>query len=732
MKVKNKSPWIDGLPPKGVPFTTTPKFTGGHPNCTNIFFNDADHKEEKHEEKIHFSMEENAIRVKDEKTLMFSKPVIMTDTSEMWSGAKYDIKTMDIDQYSGKLNADHRQGIQYVLGKVIGLKKIANNKVTIDGIELAVAENPLADFAKRMILAGYLTDFSIETIGPWPDDDGIFHNAKLVGIALVVTGNNKQAHINQIAMQSIDAAKKNGLNIKEITDVLKYPIDNAVTVSDNNDMKFKKILNDRAFAVEVTYKNSAGEDTTVTLQANQSIEVIDNDANKGVEDQVKNAVAPKEDKKIENKAGDDLAAIVTASVNNAIETQIKPLTDQIKALEQNQFDNGVTEPGFVPMKNDRGAGAGKGKIADLPTSERNKMHINAAYDAFAKKDQSAMRTLNEINKYNLEELQKAGKVDNAITMGDMGNFVISTELLTTIEGFRSNYQPLISKTAWRDTLSLDFAWLKRSGDINMQNVDFCEDDEDDNANVKPLSEYGATLQSAKLEELAAVTPVCDAATRFLAVDILPDIAEGYRTDYDRKRAQAIIARLQQAVNATGYSQNYNTTAGDTGNPLMSLLNAAGQVGEQVDNGIWIMSNATYFELLARRIKAATAQDQGFDLFTTGDTGQLLGRPYVVVPNDLMPKLGSNQTRTFSIKTGDTVGNVTINHGLFLADLSYFTGRSSGGLNYTMSTEAAYEDGAGNIKSAFSRDELVMRGFFFRGAAFRDNERVAGVKAVNFS
>ena len=143
----------------------------------------------------------------------------------------------------------------------------------------------------------------------------------------------------------------------------------------------------------------------------------------------------------------------------------------------------------------------------------------------------------------LKKLQEAGVVSNTVTIADFGNFVISPELIKEIEGHRSDYSDLLSKLDYRETLSLQMAWLKRSGDIAMTEVDTC--DTGDSGNLKPISEYTAEIQTSNLHELAAVTPVCNAATRFLAADLLGDVAQGYRTDYDRKRAQLFIARLQQ-------------------------------------------------------------------------------------------------------------------------------------------------------------------------------------------
>lgn len=714
MKVKNKSPFI--------------------------FKNSVD---ETHTETIHFDLEQNAIKVISDDTLMFSKPVVITDNSEMWSGAKYDIPSMDITGYKGKLTADHRDLIQNVLGNVIGLKKVASRKVTIDGIKLAVKENPLADYAKRMMMAGFLTDFSIETIGPWPDDDGVFQNAKLVGLSLVVTGNNKQAHINKIAEQTMADAKANGLDTAMFAQALKLPLDNTKTISDNDiDMKFKKVTNSRGFAVTLKYKNSAGEEIETVLKAGQSIDVPDTDENKGTEDQVKDAkepeapktteapVAPEAPKAPANQAAP--TADVATIVKNAVEAAVKPLQEKIEAVEKNKFDNAVVEPTFTKVNSSKVTS----DLNGMDWQMRHQEQVANAWMWLKAGNSEAARKLNEINKYNFEGLQKAGKIashnpvtKNAITIADMGNFVISTELLTEIEGFRSNFKTLLGKLNFRDTLSLDMAWLTRSGDIDMEEVEFCDDDAD--GNLKPVKEYGAEISTSRLNEIAAVTPVCNAATRFLAADLLGDVAEGYRNDWDRKKAQLFIARLQQAVNDTGLVEHYNTaaTGGSDLNAIKSIYRVGGKMQEDVMGGVFILSQASLWELRERQASLGVNNDSGFNIFTTDpESGPLMfGAPYIVVPNELLPKLGSNQTRTF------IVGGVSIviTSALFYVDLNTFTGRTSGGLQYDLSTEAAYEVN-GEVRSAYQRNELVLRGSGFRGGAVKDPNKVVGLEATNLS
>lgn len=659
-----------------------------------------------------FSVNKQSVIDKGNGKVMFSTPVVITNDKEQWNGTKYDIDSLDTSQYRKRLTADHEDSITSVIGNVIGLKK-SKHEVTIDGIDFAVDHSALAKFSRDMLVNGYLGDFSTETIGSWPDDDGVFKNSSLVGLSMVVVGNNKQAHVNEIAMNCIKQSEQEGLDTDDIVKFLKYPLDKETEtdqISINNNkkevpMKFVTVKNDNKFSVEIEYKNAAGETVKTVLTAGQTVDVSE-DQKEAIESLIKNAVAPTEAK-------------TEAKADNALTQTIEALTGKITDLEQKIFDNKAKEPEFKSAAKNSNS-----DVATMGYKERHGQQIIAAWDMLKKHDNAAGKRLIEINKINLEALQKAGKVSNSMTIGDFGNFVISPELLGDIEGVRSDYRPLIERFPFRETLSLQMAWLTRNGDVNMQEVEMCDDGA--SGNLKPISEYEAEINTSNLHELAAVTPVCNAATRFLAVDLLEDVAAGYRTDFDRKRAQLIIARLQQAVNETGNSVAYNLASGAM-NPLISIISVASRIAENITNGVWVFNTSSYFELLTRRLAASSSQDPGFDLFTTGNMPQFLGSPYVVVPNDLMPSLNSAGTKSFTVEGQ----NVTITNGLFYADPSTWSGRTSGGLQYDLSTEAAYEVSS-TVKSAFQRNELVLRGSFFRGGAIRDVDKVAGLVAAAIS
>lgn len=647
--------------------------------------------------------------------IQFKNGLVLTDNTEQRNGTTYDIPTMDIAEYNGMLTANHSGDIQDIIGRVSGVRKIANRRVVADSVEFAIKENALAGFAYNMLKGGWLTDFSIETFGPWPDESGVYHDSKLIGLSAVVTGNNRSARVNeidQIAKNSIAESKELGLDTSLVENEYlcfneSSDINNVQNNAKENDMKFRTIKNSKGYAVVVKFKNAAGDEVETEVKPGATVDVSEDQAD-GVQSQVDEATEPK----VEAPASEAPAA-TAESLTAAVQNAVAPLLTKVNAMEKQLFDNGAREPMFK-----KSSQSIKAEVNGMSWKQRHGAQILNAWNWLKGGSNEAHEKLLDLNKINLEALQTAGKVENSVTIADMGNFVISPELLTDIEGFRSNFAPLIAKLNFQETLSLQMAWLKRSGDISMSEVEMCDDGA--NGNLKPISDYGAEISTSNLHELAAVTPVCNAATRFLAADLLSDVAAGYRNDYDRKRAQIFVARLQQAVNTTGNTSSYATTTALAS--LQSFIGLASTMQENVMGGTYILSQKSYWELVRQELAAGIATDSGFKIFTTGDAGPLLlGVPYIVVPNELLPTLNSAETRSFVVE-GVTV---TINQAVFYVDLSTFSGRTSGGLTYDLSTEAAYEENS-VVKSAFQRNELVLRGSFFRGGAVRDEDKVTGL------
>ena len=386
---------------------------------------------------------------------------------------------------------------------------------------------------------------------------------------------------------------------------------------------------------------------------------------------------------------------------------------------QEALKNSASEPTFAKGN----AVVTDNKYAEMDYMTRHGEQINAAWDHLKGHSESAGKKLTEINKVNLEALQKKGIITNTITLADMGNFVISPELLSDIEGVRSDFAPFLDKLNWKETLSLQMSWLKRDGDVDMTEVENCDDGAD--GNLKPVKEYEFDLLTSNLHELAAVTPVCNAATRFAAVDLLGDVAQGYRTDFDRKKAQIAIVRLQQAINSTGNNVAYNLTTAADG--LVSFVNCLAKCQEEIMNGIFVFNTKTYWELYRQCIKAGVSGPLATLFTTTNGIPTIAGAPYVIVPNELMPSLNTAETKSFTVEGSA----VTINHAVFYFAPRTFAGRTSGGLKYDLSTEAAYESGQ-TVKSAFQRNELVLRGSFFRGAAIKDEDLVSSMSAAGIS
>lgn len=636
--------------------------------------------------------------------ISFPNGLVITDDSTQRNNTRYDIGSMDISEYKGQVTADHEDKLSHVIAQVDNVYKVGQ-RVVIDKIKYLVKENPYARLAYNIMLARNASDFSIETYGPAPDDEGVYHDAVLVGLSQVVVGNNRNASLNSLVCNSLKQSIEDGLDTNDFENQFVEILNSEYNINNRRDNMFVTIKNSRDFAIAIKYKNAAEDEVEATLEPGATVDVSE-DQKEAVEAQITSAEAPKaEEENVENKLSEIIANALT------------PLTEKIEAIEKDQFNKGAQKPEFKEAER-----KSTNKFDGMDWRERHAAQINSVWDFQRSGNSEAAATLNKLNEFNLADLKKEGIVSNSMTLSDFGNFVISPELLTEIQGCRNDYTDLVKATEWKETLSTQFAWLRRSGDINMQSVEFCDDGA--NGNLKPISEYTASVETANLEELAAVTPVCNAATRFLAADLLGDVAKGYSNDYDRKRAQLVIARLEQAVDGNGNSIVYGDT--DTVATLTDWVDAWAEIATCTPNGTFVFNTSTYAELMRRAVQNGVNGPLG-SIFITGEIPTIFGRPFIVTPDDLMPTLNTAQTKSIAVD-GSTV---TINHAVFYANLNNFTGRTSGGLQYDLSNDAAYEDG-GTVKSAYQRNELVLRGSFFRGGAIKDENQVSGILSPGVS
>ncbi len=162
-------------------------------------------------------------------SITFAEPLAITDDSRQWNNTRYDIASLDINQYDGTVTADHGQKLSDVIGKVSNLRK-EGNKVLIDGIKFAVKENPLAILAKNLMKGGFVTGVSIETIGEDPDDTLTWKNHALCGLSVVAHPNNKNAYA--VVSNSIVEAKSLGLRTDTILNAFENATDTNAKFTD--------------------------------------------------------------------------------------------------------------------------------------------------------------------------------------------------------------------------------------------------------------------------------------------------------------------------------------------------------------------------------------------------------------------------------------------------------------------------------------------------------------------
>lgn len=692
----------------------------------------------------------NSYKDEGEGVVSFPNGLCISDNQVQRNGSRYDIDSLDISKYAGQLTADHEDKLSNIIGRVEGVKK-ENGRVTVDKIVYAVKQNPYARLAYDLLVGGFSKAFSTETIGAGADgSDGTLKNHELVGLSQVVCPNNYSAIINSVR-NSLKTAEADGLDINGVEEELLNSFDKETNMDEEN----KTIEEKDIETVETPETDTKVEETTEEKtekepeQADEEKEEVENDATEVKEEEAE------EIEKEENEISDEQVAELFAKIDGLID-MVKDFTDveddmdkddidekgveeivvddlnevdekvenkKEETMDKEQIQNAVAEALKGYFANDAKAPEFKKdenstSYTEMDWKERYNKQVNSAYEAFRNGSIAARQTLNEINEANFNALKEAKIVKNSMTIASMGNFVIPPEMYREIIGSRTDYSAIINATEWKETDSLEFAWLKRSGDIDMKNVAMCDDSK--NGNLKPISEYSAEPVTSKLEEMAAVTVVCNAATRFFAVDLLSDVAAGYRNDYDRKRAQLVIARLEQAVEANGQSVNYAPTT-DT-EAMVAWLESIAEISDTTVNGTLLFNNKTFAKLKAHALEAGSNGPLS-SIFIDGEVPRIFGMPYIVLPNDLLPTIEGGEKVSFKVEGKD----VAIKHAVFYADLGQFTGRTSGGLQYDISADASYEV-SGTVRSAYQRNELVLRGSFFRGGAIKDTSRVAGILA----
>lgn len=669
-------------------------------------------------------IEENSFQDEGDGVISFPYGQVISDESKQRNGTRYDIASMEIEEFNGTVTADHYDMIQSVVAKTIGLAK-RGNQLIINGLQFAVKESAFAQLTYDLMRGGYVKDLSIETYGPWPDsEDQVYKDAKLCGLSVVVTGNNKSATVNSLVQNSLATARKNGLDTTEAEEALGVkkpeeadkPTNNAKKEED--EMSYKTIKNGRDFAIKVTYKNAAGEATETELAPGKSVDVAEDQAT-NVEKQISDAEAPKQEAVDVNAIKADLKAEMEKDFEKRMESFQKKLADEAAVEPTFKIGNSTKAKHTNGIKGS--------ELGNMDWKERTALQLQSIRGSFAG-DREASALAHAINQFHLEDLQSAGIVSNALDLPDLGNFVIPKEMVKEIKEQPSNYRPLLDVFRFDETMSLETAMLKGTGEIEMEDVDM--DDNGDDGDLKPIKKPTFGTESQRLYEFAAVTPVKSSAIRFAAVDLVQHLTRLYKRAYDRRLAQSVIGRLELAVEANGNSvpYNYSSAAGGNVEALVTLITAWAEIAEHTPGGVFILTESSRLHLLAMALRAGTNGPLA-GIFTNDSTGvRFLGKPYVVVPGDIMPNLNTAATKSWTFE-GESV---TVNHGVLLADPADFVGKVSGGLNFQVSDVASYEVENGGLKSAFQRDELVFRGYGYRSSGLYFEENVAGVSAPGIS
>lgn len=740
-----------------------------------------------------------------EGVVSFPNGLTITDDTTQRNGTRYDINSMNLEDYGNQLTADHEDKLMSLIGRTEGVKK-DGNRITVDRIVYAIKQNPYAQIAYDLLVGGFSRSFSIETLGRLDADTGVYFDAELCGLSQVVTPNNYNANVNMfndIVHNSLEKAKAEGLKVdgleeklviaqteenmakdtkisdttEEFVDVkvneteevevaevapqeisdLQAPVDKTeVEVDETTEIEVAeaKEIADEEVTAEVTEpeadaavkettetkrekaENGTWIETVTTTRTSEYIESEEEKAEREAREarweaeqeaddaDVKITVSVDQDnateEKVENNAEVEKEEETTEEVTSEEETEevveektenkkeINMTKEEVQALidgaVQNALDSKVEEP----------------KFKEAPVSKETSIKNQFALAVASTRDLNveAQNKLREINQANYDALVEAGKVENSIKLEDLGNLVMGPEVLTEVQGKLNSYTALLNATEWRETNALKFAWLSRGETVDMQNVSIgysggrVSGPIDDDALLKPYGEPTFNPHDDELEELAYVTAVALATIKFAAVDIMADIAKQFTHDYDKKRAQLVIARLQQAVNTTGVTVAYGGSTAD-------FAEAVAEAADSTTVGSMIMSNKTKAAIL----RAAIAEEN-FGLVTELNQGTIYGTPYILVPSDLLPTLGTNETRTFMVHGEPVVVTVPI----FYAEMSAFTGRISGGLSYDVDGRASYEVN-GTVRSAFQRNEVVVRGSFFRGGVVTEPELVSAITNV---
>jgi len=679
--------------------------------------------------RLDIRVDTNAVSEEADGIVQFQDGLIISDESEQVNGTRYDHSNTSLDKWSGEVFADHGGEKGYTVERLIGTafgKVKKGGRITIEGIKYAM-NNPLGRLYHDMLVDGQSKNFSIGTSGSEPDKNGVYKDHEIYELSQVGLGNNRSARAETVLTSALNRYEREGMDTSSLRKLLTQDLTNKkgdsmtkIKNQDTGDGEQKDESKEES-------QDESKEEVKVTVEET-TVSDGDTAADDGGDDSD------------DSKDADD-SKTDQNSIKKMVENAVKPIKGELAKYKQ-AFDEGAEEPEWQLNKSDspapiivKGKTQAEQQLAKMDGWERAGQQL-LAFCSTQKGDKDAAKTLNAVNEYNLKEwkslsqndLKKLGVYKNTFNLSDFGNFVTSPEMQSEIEGFVTDYSEPLRFFTYQNTNSRDFQWLTRSGDISFDDVDGIDDTVGVDT-LKPVDEYTGTTTTSRLQELAAVTPISTTANLFLAVDLIKDAAMMYRNEADRRFAQLPIARLEQAMEEDATrSVSWDTGSQTSAQKFSNLRSAIASISQA--NGSLVLTEASHFLIydLLHQVGAGSGLTES--VVNGNPARSLWGRNLVVVPNDLMPTLDdTNYTSITNVRpvAGGAPATVTVNHGIFYVNSQNWVGKTNGNLRYDLSTEASYEEG-GTVKSAFARNEVLLRGSIFRGGAIKDKSRIKGVRA----
>lgn len=672
-------------------------------------------------------------------TILFEPAQEITNGTVQKDGSYYDIPTLDIESWNGKLMSNHDTSWQSRLGTVIGkVKDVNGDRVTIAGIRFN-RSHPESKLAIDMAVDGLL-EFSTGTLG-YTEDDGARRNHRMYELSLVGVGNNDYTEQNDSLLA---AAVHNGI------DLSKYQLKREKEL---NTMKKFRIYNVNAFPVKLTFKNEAGEDTEVEVPATASAEVETTTPQAEVQAQADTAKAPEptaDEKAAADKAAADAAAAAGQNGATVSKSDFDALAASINELKKNM--NTPAKPNAGAFIETNSINSGRGNTVDEKVKSMNAGQRLFQQIMLERNGQKNSEEFAALNAFNTQELESKGVVNSMDdSAGSLGGLIPPYELLDKIVQCETNYDAFLNVFTFQDA-GLSYGWNIGIGDIDFAPVGYCAPSAQDGFEVG--------LQNRTQERLATHSVICNKVSRFSPVNVVNIVAQRYQQAYKRALVAFALAEMQVAVDkrVAGWDRASGTDVAADPNGSLEYP-AAGQgaqvalavqlftdLSDCVQGGTYVMNAQT----AAKLILDFNLTGQGDSQSTGGTTrvnnyGALsvaLAGTVVIVPNNMLPTLGTNSTVTV-VRTTDGGGNVTIDHAIFYTNADNWYGVTNGALQFDIDSFGSYEvtvsktvtgGGGGTVtvtetRSAKQRGETVLFGEMYRGGGILDFRQIGGIKAV---